>query len=577
MMVAVWTLGLIALGSLFARRMPPPAAIGYATIAFFGGELAVLLVGPLLGVPLPWAEVVLWGAVTVVAVVGAVRGPRLTLDRRAVAVGIAASSGAVILIVGLALTAVLPGSLGLGWAMNGDAVNVVVFVRELLGAGGIDASASDSPTPLPFAMIASAMAVGRAGVADAALATHDVTALAVVWTFVLALSSILAGAVAAHGARGARTRLAVPVTAVASLVTLTWWVLGVQVQFGFVTVAFSVAILLAGWLVFLDASERPVLALSALIVATAAILGTWSPLAVCLVPLGVVVVVRSWRAILRAGLAGWLLIGGAVLLVMVYLALAGIPLFLRAAGFLGADGGFPPIGAGVILALTALAGLATAVMVRLRPNDSAALTGIIALAGGFAVGLGFLLLQRAHSEPLWGYYPAKFAWTVSIVLVVIAIGSAAALLDRLGSGWSARAASAFGVLLLVGLLWSPTEPLGPTGQLPLVGILRGDAFGQFPGQASEVLALTGREAQPTIYWHTSFDRWANLWLLQLDIEDFNTNPVRPLAFEYALDPDQVCQAAELLGGDVVVVTEDPAAQGVLDDACPDVSLTVRMR
>lgn len=577
MMVAVWTLGLIALGSLFTRRMPPTAAIGYATIVFFGGELAVLLLGPLLGVPLPWAEVVLWGAVTVVAVVTAVRGPRVTLDRRAVAVGIAVSSGAVILVVGLALTAVLPGSLGLGWAMNGDAVNVVVFARELLGAGGIDPSASDTPTPLPFAMVASAMAVGRGGVADGALATHDVTALAVVWTFVLALGSILAGAVAAHGARGARTRVAVAVTAIASLVTLTWWVLGVQVQFGFVTVAFSVAILLAGWLVFLDAGERPVAALGALVVATAAILGTWSPLAVCLVPLGIVVVVRSWRTILHSGARGWLLIAGAVVLVVAYLGLAGVPLFLRAAGFLGADGGFPPIGPGVILAVTALAGLATALQARFRPEATAALVGVLALTAGFAAGLGFLLLQRVNAEPLWGYYPAKFAWTVSIVLVGIAIGSTAALLDRLGPGWSARAASGFGVLLLVGLLWSPTEPLGPTGQAPLIGILRGDAFGQFPGQATEVLSHTGREADHTIYWRTSFDRWANLWLLQLDIDDFNTNPVRALAFEYALSPDQVCQAADLLGGDVVVITEDPAAQDALDEACSDASITVRMR
>lgn len=576
-MVAVWTLGLLALATLFLRRVPPPSAVGYALLTFLAVELAVLLVNPFVGLPLPWLECIVWVAVVATAVVVGVRGPRPVLTRRRIVLGATIAAGAAVLAGVLTLARLLPNGLGLAWAMNGDSANVVVFARGLLAAGGIDASATDTPTPLPFAMIASAMSVGRDNVADAARAAHDIGSLADVWVLLLVVCGVLASAIVVHSGRRTRTPVVVGVLAVTWAAFASWWVLGVQLQFGFVTVAFSVAVLLAAWLVALDSEHRPLLGLIALVLATASILATWSPLAICIVPLGIVIVVRAWRTIIASGLRGLALLGAAVALVLVYLGLAGVPLFLRAAGFLGADGGFPPIGPGAILAITGIAGLASALSARFR-GERTALPMFVAMTGGFVVGLGFLLVQRLSLEPIWGYYPAKFAWTVSIALIAIALGATVTLLDALGSRPLIEAVgAACGVALVAGLLWSPTEPQDPLGQQPLIGILRADAFGLGPGQADEVLALTGRENGQELFWRTGFDRWANLWLLQLDVDDFDTNPVRALAYSFALTPDEVCTAVELLGGDVTIVSDDPDAEHALRAVCPDAALTVISR
>lgn len=575
MMVAVWSVALVALWSLFFRRVPPAVAFAYAVIVFLGVELVVLLVNPLVGLGLPWLEVVVWAVVTVLAVVAWVRGPRPVVTRRGVALGVAAASGGILVVGATALAQVIPGALRLAWAMNSDAVNVVAFSRELLAAGGIDPSASDTPTPLPFAMLASAASPGRGGVADAALAGHDIAALAALWVLMAAVCCVLAGAVVARSVERVRTPLAVAATAVGSLLGTTWFVLGVQFQFGFVTTAFAVALLLAGWLVYLDGARRPALALTALVVAVAALLGVWSPLVVVLVPLGVVVVVRHWRTIIRSGWRGLVPLGGAVVVVLVYLLGISLPLYLAASSFLAADGGFPAIGPSTIVAAVGAAGLAVALAARFR-GERDALVGFIALSIGFGVGLAFLLAQRLGTEVMWGYYPAKFAWTVAILAIVIAVGAASSLLE--GASGRRRTdvvAMGFGLVLLAGLVWSPSEPQDPVAQLPLVGILQGNAFDLTHEQADAVLEFSGRENGQDVLWRTPFDTWGNRWLLQLDVDDFNTNPVRSYAYLTSLNAGDVCSIAELLGDDVIVHTSDPAAADELAATCPSTDLEVR--
>lgn len=570
MTVAVWTLGLLALGTLFARRTSGPVAAGYAVIAFLGIELLVLLVNPLLRVPLPWTEAAVWTIAVVFAIVHAVRAPRSRPTLRTVLTAVAAASGAAILVASLALAQVLPGALRIEWAMNSDAVNVVVFSRELLEAGGISPQASETPTPLPYAMVASAAAPGRATVADASLAAHDITALAAVWVFMLAVCAVLAGAVVAAGAHRARTAVAVILTAAGSILTLSWYVLGVQFQFGFVTVAFSIALLLASWLVYLDGRRRPVLALTALIVATAATFAVWSPLVVCIVPLGIVLLVRSWHAVVATGWRGLLAPAGATAFVLVYLGGFGLPVFLRASPFLSADGGFPPIGPGTILAVLGLTGATTALAARLG-RGSDALTGILALGGGFTAGLAFLLAQRFGFDVIWGYYPAKFSWTVSIVLIVIALGAVGALLENATLARPVEIiATVSGGMLIAGLMWAPTEPQDPLGQMPLVGILRGDALGLVSGQADAVLPHTGQASGTTVFWGTPYDRWANLWLLQLHPRtDDDGLTLRALAYAPGWSTEDLCTVARLVDGPVTVFSANPEAADLVREACPD--------
>ena len=579
MMVAVWSVGLVALWLLARRRVPAPAALGYAAIGFLGVELVVLLVNPLLGLALPWLEVGVWALIVVATVAVRVRdarggagGPRA--NGRSIALGIAAASGGILIVAGTALAQVVPGALRIAWAMNSDAVNVVAFARELLAAGGIDPSASDTPTPLPFAMLASAAAPGRDGVADAALAGHDIAALAALWVLLLALGCLLAGAIVARSVAAVRTPLAVGATAIASLLGTTWYVLGVQFQFGFLNIAFAIAVLLAVWLVYLDAEERPALALAALVLAVAVLLSVWSPLVIVVIPLGVIVAVRQRRAILASGWRGLAPIAASVVLTLVYVVGISVPQYLAISAFLAADGGFPAIGPSVIIATIGVGGLTAALAARLR-GQRHALIGILGAILGLAVGLGFLLAQRWGAEVTWGYYPAKFAWAVSILLLVIAIGSAATMLDGVRRRTDAIAV-AFGLVLLTGLVWAPSEPQDPISQLPLVEILKGDAFGLTNEQSDTVLALTGREGGQHLLWQTPYDQWGNRWLLQLDVDDFNTNPAKAYAYLPALTATDVCDVVDLFGTEVTVHTMNPDVESALAGTCPDANLTVEM-
>ncbi|MDH6181707.1 hypothetical protein M2152_001889 [Microbacteriaceae bacterium SG_E_30_P1] len=576
MMVAVWTVGLLALWSLAIRRTSAPAAAGFAVIGLLGVELVILLVSPHLGVPLPWLEAAVWAAVVLVAIVTAARAGVTAPSRRALALTLAAASGGLLVIATAVLAQVLPGALHIAWAMNSDSVNVIVFSREILEAGGIVPSGTGSPTPLPFGMVASAMAPGRNDVSDAGLAGHDVAALAGLWVFMLAVCCLLAGAIVARSATRLRTPVAAIVTVIASLLGTTWFVLGVQFQYGFVTTSFALALLLSVWLVYLDSPRHPVASLAALIVAAAALLAVWSPLVVVVAPLGVLIAVRSRREILRAGWRRMLAPIAAIALAVGYLAAVSIPQYLAASAFLAADGGFPTIGPATIVSAVGLVGVLAALSARFA-GERRVLSGVLAMVIGFALGLGFLLAQRVGFETTWGYYPAKFGWTVSIVFLVIALGAAASLLEHLAARRTEIIASVFGTVLLAGLVWSPGEPQDPISQLPLVEIVGGNAFGLTNEQADTVLSLSGRENGQDVLWRTPYDSWGNRWLLQLDVDEFHTNPVKAYAYLPSLSAGDVCAVIDLLGTDVTVHTDDPNAEADLDAVCPGAATVVMGR
>jgi hypothetical protein len=62
--------------------------------------------------------------------------------------------------------------------MNAEAVNVIGFAGRVLSDGGINQTSTPQPTPLPFAMVASNLAGGRAGIPYSAMIEHDVARMA---------------------------------------------------------------------------------------------------------------------------------------------------------------------------------------------------------------------------------------------------------------------------------------------------------------------------------------------------------------------------------------------------------------
>ena len=570
-LIPSWSAAVAAVTVLLARRLPVGLSLALAVGAFLTGELLLLRVTPVLGLGAALPNAVAWSLLACTAGLFAALRPasRSLADRRGVLLALAASTGALLLVAALATAQALPGALRLVWSMNGDAVHAMGFARRMLVDGGIDPASTPQPTPLPFAMAAANMEGGRAALPQELLLEHDVARTAQVWVFVIALSCLLAGCIIARAAAAAPLRWALPVVAVASTAMLSWYVIGVQFEFGFMNSAFAVTLLLGAWLVFSAGAFRPLVVLGGLFIGAVALLAVWSPLIVCVAGLGIVVLVRDRRSVLRARWWKLVVVGLAAALLLAYAVTVTLPGFLGQSSALGSDGGFPAIGPASIIVITALAAL-MAVLVAQRHGQRDAV-GILAVIAGFGAGLGYLLLQRQGAVFGWGYYPAKFAWTTSILLVIVITAFAVHLLAS-SSGerpWRALTTVMVGGVV-ASLLWGPVLP---AAQVPLAGILTGTAFDNHQQSADIVFDLAGTANGKDILWRTTTgDFWPNTWLLQIDQPD--GDPLKIYATVVTLAPDQVCALVAGLGDGVVIHTSDPTASDALNAVCPDASYTL---
>ncbi len=570
-LVPLWIVALVGGMLALATRLPRVLAVGLGGAAFLALELGILLTTPLLGLGMTWPHAVVLG-LAVAGSATALRRERLDWLRREWWLSLAALSGATLLLATMALSQILPGALRLAWAMNGDTVNAMIFSREMVVAGGIDQVAVPQPTPLPFAMAAANMEGGRAGLPDAALLEHDVARTAQVWVLLLALICVLVGVTVARAARGTTVAWAVSVTAVASAFPLLWYVVGVQFEFGFMNSAFAIVLLLCAWLCYLGSATHPLIGFVGLLVSALVLLAVWSPLVICVAPLGLVLLIRSFGAIRRAGVRALMLAALAPAAFLAYAIAFTVPTFLAQSDALGSDGGFPEITDSQILVI--LAATVLTIVIAWQFAGGEAPRGALALVIGFSVGLGYLLLQRQGAEFGWGYYPAKFAWTTSVLLVAIAAAFVVEVLARSSPSGRSRAVltlAAGGTLAT--LVYGPVLP---SAQLPLPRILAGTAFDNQNAAADLVFELSGADNGQDLLWRTTIgDRWPNTWLLQLDVPEPRTNPVRSFAFVPQLSTEQVCEVAARLPG-VTIHTADPAAESELAAVCPSEEYTVEV-
>ncbi|MGL4340619.1 MAG: hypothetical protein ACRCSP_09420 [Rhodoglobus sp.] len=562
-LVPLWTTAIASLFLCFFRWLPAALSAGLATATFFASELLILKLTPLLGVGMLPPHVLLWSIVAIMAAVIIVASPApvIRLARSTIALGWAATAGAIVFVGSMVITRLTAGVLWLSWAMNGDAVNAMVFARGMLRDGGIDLS-NMQPTPLPFALAAAAMEGGRNAVGDSSLLEHDVSRTAQMWIFVITLTCLLVGGIVAYALRKVSLRWSVPVVAVSSCALLVWYVIGVQFTFGFMNTAFALVLLCASWLIYISGEHHPLHTLAGFFIAGLGILAVWSPLMVCVAGLGIMVIISELRQSRRypgRHLAAPVIAG---ITLVAYGATVTVPGFLAQPAALGGNGGFPAIGPVSILVIVALCFLCAAA----SPGHAG--RGAFVVIIGFALGLSYLLSQRPEAESAWGYYPAKFAWTTSILLIVMIISIAAQLILSHPMIWWRRAlltTAAAGVI--ASLLWGPV-PLGQ--QLPLASMITTRASTGAVTHVEALFRLSGRDDGHDVLWRTTGgDFWANSWLLQLDRE--GDDPVRPFAYIPTLSTEQMCKLLGLLGNDVTLHTSDPTAQVDLSAACPDVT------
>jgi hypothetical protein len=583
-----WSPALLAAAVIAALTLAYAQCASW-TLAFAASILTLLSVHTLVArlAPVVGLDFGLTGvaAVAVAGVVGiaalAVMRRRRTLrlpGRAALPSVVAALAAPALSLVSWVVALGLGRELHVGWIFANDAVWNTMAARFVVTDGGIDPAAHPNPAPSTAALAASWMLPGREA-ADEVL-RHDVAREAEFVLLVTLAAAVLAGCVAARAVRAAHPVVRVTAGVVGSGFVLGWYVLGFTAELGFLNAPIAVLLLLVCWVGWTDAPRSPVLAAAGLLVAATLLLATWAPIVLVPLALGAMALPVFWRALMGRGAAAMLVIGLAVAQLIAYGLLITLGDLRSTGAALAADGAAPPVEPRDVAMVVALA-LAATVLLFLRPTRALALrreaVGVLTVLGAGAVGGGYLVLQRLGAGlGWWGYYPAKFAWLLCVLLLLVLIGllcSAATVARSPGRVALGACAS----LALIGVVVSGSLPLGGVRRLPAAIAIATDAeFAQRSAIAERLFAIA--DGGPTIAVRLTGDpaddALLNAWLLQSHSED-SSDPVR--AYAYGLDSSDVvsvCDAMLAWGGGVRLVTSDQRLTAELDEVCPETGYEV---
>lgn len=510
------------------------------------------------------------------------RLPR-TVSRHSARVWVGAAAGGVLWACVMSVAAVIPGGVRYAWVMLGDSANNVLFAREAIYRNGLAVGPQENPVPLPSAVLALGIAPGRASIDVQDLLRHDIAAFALTWGSLIALSCVAVGVIAATIARlsGTSSALTSVIAVAASLLPLSWFVTGYPIEFGFYNTHLAILIMVAAFLVFLDAERRPAVAFAAQSVAATLMLAVWSPLVLMPGFLALVIVARAHRRLFAArGVHGVVLVAAVGQLIVYGLAIV-LPGLLALADFLLAPGGvfaFPK------LMLFGFAGLTVfAASVLFWRRSGLAWMGFVAIAAASVIGLGVLLFITRNQENPWSYYPLKFSWLATVMLLVLLCGLLPAVAARITRGsarlWRLVALSGAAAGIVGFLLIAPTFGVGYSAKNPALRLVSGDVLGDGDQVAERVFALADPQ-QSAFLWRTKdpFEGSMNFWVLQMWSDSMSEN----LELKYAAyglydatDPLELCRIVDLMGGGTVVYTADrDLLDRGADEACPDSDITL---
>lgn len=459
------------------------------------------------------------------------------------------------------------------WAMRNDAVWNLATTRFMIVDGGIENSQHPNSSPLTAALMAAVAAVGRAGLPATEMLRHDVTRVVEFWLLAGLGSAFLAGLLGFAVTAGSRPWRRWIAAIVAGVLPVTWFVFGFAADYGFYNATIVVVLLIASWLLWLEASKRPVIASGFLGLAAVGMLATWAPLALVSLGLSVAALLpRVRRLVISTGAPRWKQLGLVLvplIPVPIYAVAVTLPDLRRDGAALAVEGAFMPFTPLHILTIAVVA-FAVVLLASTLFQDNHLLLGFSTVIIAGAVALGYLVYQRRATASLWGYYPAKFAWFLAILLLVILC----AVLLRVGT--SAQA-SKIGALLLVVVsgampftLMSHLPPPGGwrTAITPISIALQNG--GAVPNTSAKALFDVVEDGTPSIalsYGSESLDRFLNSWLLQLESPN-SEDPIR--LYSYILNPTddvQACEALRAWDRPVRVVTSDDDLESRLRASC----------
>ncbi|KQZ82080.1 hypothetical protein ASD56_14415 [Microbacterium sp. Root166] len=507
---------------------------------------------------------------------GFVREPRL-LGARTLRVGLPVLAVPVLL---MSLVAFLTLSSGnLEWAMRNDAVWNLVMTRTMVEDGGLDAISHPNAAPLTPGLLAIAIAVGRHAVEGGDLLAHDVSRVATFWLAATLAAALLAALIGARSVHGGTRTARIVAAALASLVPVSWYTFGFAAQYGFYNATLALVLLLASWLAWLEARVSPVAAAAVLSLASVALLATWAPLALIPFALALFALISRMSILVRSKSRGWawIVLVLAALPVPLYGLVVTLPDLRRDGAALAVDGGFIGLQASHVMVVVAVA-VGVAVLNAIQRNQVHPMNGLLITCGAGALAGGYLLAQRLGLDSLWGYYPAKFAWILmSLVLVILTASLAGEMAGLRGRPWAATGVAAVALVVplsLMMLLPSPHGRLAPLLTPVAIASNTGVAGGEPAARRLFDLAEPGRPTLALSYLGPAGDSFLNSWLLQLEATS-GADPIR--VFAYTLDPqneEQACEAVHAWDRPVRVVTSDPAVAERFTELCADADVTV---
>lgn len=543
-----------------------PAAILGTGLASFG----LLLVSGFLGDHLVAVQAVGLGFLGLVASGVIAMDPR-PLDlapTRSRAALVGALVGPTVWLAGLAAAWRKDSSYAIAWTMSGDArPNFLggrvhadqggILLRELRGA------------PATQGLMSVFMAPGRDWQNGIELLMHDVVRVTQAWTVFITLTCLLMGLLAALFTRSETPITRVGVAAGASLVPLSWYVLGSGLENGFANASLALALVSATWIIVAFAQHSRPVAVSGLVAGLVLLLETWYPMAVLPAAM-LVAVLMTWAtapqitsrqralavmvgAFFAAVTAGLICLPLVSQEVQKALALEG--------GIYGLPRYFFLVAGGVAVVLAAGA---------VQERSGTTLFWATSLTVVASVGMVIVLLWTRRATPLlWGYYPVKFAWLLASAFLMIVVALLAFGLSR------APRPHQRGIGFLAGCLaaWAlgATLTIVPGAMNPVRFIQLG--WGGPNGfVVDEVIDASERGPNRVLwnYYDAPNDRIGNFWLT---VASSTIPEAVPWAFTH--DPTSL-EALCALGraGPVTAVTRDPALDEELEKTCPEAEVMV---
>lgn len=501
-----------------------------------------------------------------------------------------AALGALVALASFVATPLFPSASRVSWAMLGDSASQLMYARYIIQEGGVAPPPLANPVPLTPAMVASVATPGRPTSGAGAMISHDIGAYASTWAALIVVSCLLAGALGYAVVKQSGRLVGLPAratVAATSLLPLGWFWTGYPIKFGFINAHVVFIVLAASILAYLSTRRWPGLGLLLQLVAMVLALLSWSPLAGFPAALGLAQALlvlrlfarRSRRALVVSVLVGLVGVGGALAV--------GIPMLLEASGALSIPGGlaeFPK----PMLPAAAIILIATTLAASARVDRVA--VGMIAISGASIAGLVAVLVLSESLVGPWSYYPHKYAWLATVVLLTIAFPQALSAAARVPSALARRvvysgAVLVVGVSLGFGSWWAPGDAQFLRDSVPYVMLVEDNLpnGGQNPDTVANAVIARVNAQRLTIPWESSLanDYRAAFWLLHIQREEVLLSGDGPGAdalwslANFHAAPSDLCRLSEVVPEGVTVQTTHQGLAAELEALCPGADIIVQ--